>query len=152
MANKLIFFNLQEISHYTFKYGYVTHTNQRGLYKLDLENLRYTRSVDLTPYNCVPETIQFSALCKYLISVKIEIIGINFVDGYVFLECKEPVTGKATGQVVLDYLTDAVVSTSATLLGKPYISPDSRKLVTFNRTPSGATLIVQEIKGEFKIL
>ncbi|XP_066246527.1 follistatin-related protein 5-like [Euwallacea similis] len=122
--------SFQEISHYTFKYGYVTHTNQRGLYKLDLENLRYTRSVDLAPYNCVPEEIQFSALY-----------------GFVFMECKEPVTGKATGQVVLDYLTDAVVSTAPTLLGKPYISPDSRKLVTFNRTPSGATLIVQEIRA-----
>lgn len=55
----------QELSHYSFKYGYVTHTNQRGLYKLDLVNLRYTRSVDLTPYNCVPEQVQFSALCKY---------------------------------------------------------------------------------------
>lgn len=77
---------------------------------------------------------------------------IYLVDGFVFLECKEPVTRKPTGQVILDYLTDAVVSTSATLLGKPYISPDSRKLVTFNRTPSGATLIVQEIKGKFKIL
>lgn len=55
----------QEISHLTFKYGYVTHTNQRGLYKLDLSNLRYTKSVDLTPYNCVPAHIQFSALCKY---------------------------------------------------------------------------------------
>lgn len=56
----------QELSHFSFKYGYVTHTNQRGLYKLDLSNLRYTKSVDLTPYNCVPAHIQFSALCKLL--------------------------------------------------------------------------------------
>ena len=48
-----------------FKYGYVTHTNQRGLYKLDLANMRYIRSIDLTPFNCVPQQIQFSALCKY---------------------------------------------------------------------------------------
>lgn len=62
---------LQELSHYSFKYGYVTHTNQRGLYKLDLVNLRYTRSVDLTPYNCVPEEVQFSALCKYIYIITI---------------------------------------------------------------------------------
>lgn len=54
----------KELSHYSFKYAYVTHTNQRGLYKLDLVNLRYTRSVDLTPYNCVPTQVRFSALCK----------------------------------------------------------------------------------------
>lgn len=53
-----------------FKYGYVTHTNQRGMYKLDLANMRYTRSADLAPYNCVPAHIQFSALCKYNITIK----------------------------------------------------------------------------------
>jgi follistatin-related protein 5 len=46
------------------KYAYVTHHNQRGYYKLDLENLRYVHDVDLTIYNCVPENVQFSALCK----------------------------------------------------------------------------------------
>lgn len=49
-----------------FKYGYVTHTNQRGMYKLDLANMRYTRSADLAPYNCVPAHIQFPALCEYI--------------------------------------------------------------------------------------
>lgn len=51
-------------SHYAFKYGYVTHHNQRGLYKVDLANLRYVKSIDLTLYNCVPENIVFSALCE----------------------------------------------------------------------------------------
>ncbi|XP_017770314.1 PREDICTED: follistatin-related protein 5-like, partial [Nicrophorus vespilloides] len=118
----------QELSHYSFKYGYVTHTNQRGLYKLDLANLRYTRSVDLTPYNCVPAQVQFSALY-----------------GLVIMQCLEPVTGHPTGQLLLDYLTDTVVATKPGLPGVPFISPDSRKLVTLDRTDSGATLIVQEI-------
>ncbi|GJQ68334.1 hypothetical protein Trydic_g16928 [Trypoxylus dichotomus] len=118
----------QELSHYSFKYGYVTHTNQRGLYKLDLVNLRYTRSVDLTPYNCVPEQVQFSALY-----------------GLVIMECLEPVTNRPAGQLLLDYLTDTVMATRPTLPGIPFISPDSRKLVTLDRTKSGATLIVQEI-------
>lgn len=46
-----------------FRYGYVSHKNGRGLYKMDLIALRYTKSVDLTPYNCVPQHVQFSALC-----------------------------------------------------------------------------------------
>lgn len=50
-----------------FRYGYVSHKNGRGLYKMDLVALRYTKSVDLTPYNCVPQHIQFSALCKFRI-------------------------------------------------------------------------------------
>ncbi|KAF5303953.1 hypothetical protein FQA39_LY01738 [Lamprigera yunnana] len=118
----------QELSHYSFKYGYVTHTNQRGLYKLDLANLRYVRSVDLTPYNCVPAQIQFSALY-----------------GLVVMECLEPITDRPTGQLTLDYLTDTVVSSKPGLPGIPYISPDSRKLVTLDRTEKGTTLIVQEV-------
>uniref|UniRef100_A0A1Y1K1I9 Follistatin-related protein 5 n=2 Tax=Photinus pyralis TaxID=7054 RepID=A0A1Y1K1I9_PHOPY len=118
----------QELSHYSFKYGYVTHTNQRGLYKLDLANLRYVRSVDLTPYNCVPAQIQFSALY-----------------GLVVMECLEPITGRPTGQLTLDYLTDTVVSSKPSLPGVPYISSDSRKLVTLDRTEKGTTLIVQEV-------
>lgn len=65
------------------------------------------------------------------------------------MQCLEPVTNRPTGQLILDYLTDTVVGTKPTLPGIPYISPDSRKLVTLDRTKSGATLIVQEITGIF---
>lgn len=61
------------------------------------------------------------------------------------MQCLEPVTNRPTGQLLLDYLTDTVVATKPNLPGVPYISPDSRKLVTLDRTESGATLIVQEI-------
>lgn len=53
---------------HSFKYGYVSHTNQRGLYKLDLANMRYVRSIDLAPYSCVPRNMQFSALCKFFVN------------------------------------------------------------------------------------
>ncbi|KAJ8931241.1 hypothetical protein NQ314_015885 [Rhamnusium bicolor] len=61
------------------------------------------------------------------------------------MQCLEPVTNRPTGQLILDYLTDSVIATKPNLPGVPYISPDSRKLVTLDRTTSGATLIVQEI-------
>lgn len=54
----------QEQMPYVYRYGYVTHENQRGMYKLDLVRLKYTKSIELTLYNCVPENIEFSALCK----------------------------------------------------------------------------------------
>lgn len=65
------------------------------------------------------------------------------------MECLEPVTNRPTGQLLLDYLTDTVLATKSNLPGVPYISPDSRKLVTLDRTESGATLIVQEITGDW---
>lgn len=118
---------IQDMSH-MFKYGYVTHTNQRGLYKLDLANMRYIRSVDLTTYNCVPRHIQFSALY-----------------GFVVMECEEPVTGRPTGQILLDYMTDTVISHKPGLFGKPHISPNSRTVVTLDRGRDGVTLVVQQV-------
>ncbi|XP_012285083.1 follistatin-related protein 5, partial [Orussus abietinus] len=117
----------QDIGH-MFKYGYVTHTNQRGMYKLDLANMRYTRSADLAPYNCVPAYIQFPALY-----------------GFVILQCEEPISGRPTGQLLLDYLTDTVLAHKPTLVGRPMVSPDSRHLVTLDRQQNGVILVVQEI-------
>lgn len=70
-----------------------------------------------------------------------------FLDGMVIMQCLEPVTNRPTGQLILDYLTDSVIATKPNLPGVPYISPDSRKLVTLDRTANGATIIVQEIAG-----
>uniref|UniRef100_A0ABD2XK46 Follistatin-related protein 5 n=1 Tax=Trichogramma kaykai TaxID=54128 RepID=A0ABD2XK46_9HYME len=117
----------QDIGH-AFKYGYVTHTNQRGMYKLDLANMRYTRSADLAPYNCVPVHIQFPALY-----------------GFVVLQCEEPITGRPTGQLLLDYVTDTVLGHKPELLGRPTVSPDSRHLVTIDRRDNSVVLIVEEI-------
>ncbi|XP_049811271.1 follistatin-related protein 5-like isoform X1 [Schistocerca nitens] len=111
-----------------FKYAYVTHTNQRGLYKLDLATMRYIRSIDLTPYNCVPRHIEFSALY-----------------GYAILECEEPVTGRAAGQVLLDHLSDAVLARKPVLLGRPTVAPDSRAVVTVDHGREGVTLVVQRV-------
>ncbi|XP_050437468.1 follistatin-related protein 5-like [Adelges cooleyi] len=117
----------QDLNHW-FKYGYVSHANQRGLYKLDLANLRYLRSVDLSPYNCVPRSLQFSSLY-----------------GFVIIECEELGTGHATGQVILDYLTDTVINQKPMVRGSPLVSPDSRIIVSIDRAPDGVTLVVQQV-------
>lgn len=86
-----------------------------------------------------------------LISWKASIINnvhCMILDGMVIMQCLEPVTNRPTGQLILDYLTDSVIGTKPNLPGVPYISPDSRKLVTLDKTVNGATLIVQEITSE----
>ncbi|EFN70008.1 Follistatin-related protein 5 [Camponotus floridanus] len=118
----------QRDTKHIFKYGYVTHTSQYGLYKLDLANMRYTRTVNLASYNCAPTSVEFSDLY-----------------GFVILGCEEPITARPTGQVLLDYLTDSVLAHKPNILGKPAISPDSRYLVTLDKQDTGVTLVVQEI-------
>ncbi|KAG8172099.1 hypothetical protein JTE90_021816, partial [Oedothorax gibbosus] len=66
----------QDLGH-GWKYGYVVHTNQRGMYKLDLQGMKYLKTVDLTPYNCAPKSADFASF-----------------GGLVILECLEPVTGR----------------------------------------------------------
>nr|KAG5707712.1 hypothetical protein BaRGS_003287 [Batillaria attramentaria] len=96
---------------HAFDYGYVTHNGQRGLTKLDLDNMRYTKTVDLSTYDCVPHSLAFVP-----------------IGGHVVVQCVSPLNHQ-TLQLVMDYITDAVVST-AVLAGKPYVSPDSRHVVT----------------------
>ncbi|XP_066987831.1 follistatin-related protein 5-like isoform X4 [Macrobrachium rosenbergii] len=116
----------QDLGH-DFRYAYVTHTNQRGLYKLDLANMKYVKTVDLTPYNCVPQHLVFSSL-----------------HGLVVMECHEPVTGRRTGQLVLDYLTDAVLSHKTTLMGTPHVVPDSSLVITVD-TLYHVKIVVQKV-------
>ena len=63
------------------------------------------------------------------------------------LQCEEPVTGRLTGQLILDYLTDTVISHKPSLTGAPLITPDSRTLVTVSETDGGYTITVQRITG-----
>ncbi|XP_055933578.1 follistatin-related protein 5-like isoform X2 [Argiope bruennichi] len=117
----------QDLGH-GWKYGYVVHTNQRGMYKLDLQAMKYIKTVDLTPYNCAPKTADFSTL-----------------GGFAILECREPITDRPTGQVVLDYLTDTVLSHKTALFGQPHVSPDSRHVVTLERTNNSVIIVAQQI-------
>jgi hypothetical protein len=65
------------------------------------------------------------------------------------VECFEPVTNRPTGQLVLDSLTDSVIYYKGDRFGRPYLSPDSRKLVTVSHSTDGTTLYLQLIRGLF---
>lgn len=67
------------------------------------------------------------------------------LDGFVIMLCREPITGRHQGQLLLDYLTDTVLSAKTELTGKPRISPDSRHVVTVDHTADGVTLVIQKI-------
>ncbi|XP_022249365.1 follistatin-related protein 5-like [Limulus polyphemus] len=123
-----LFIPLTQDFRHPWKYGFAVHTNQRGMYKLHLKEMKYVKTVDLTPYNCAPRNAAFAA-----------------VGGYIILECIEPITHRPTGQLVLDYLTDIVVSHKINLFGKPHISPDSRFVVTLERTNTSVIIFAQEV-------
>jgi hypothetical protein len=63
------------------------------------------------------------------------------------VECFEPVTNRPTGQLVLDALTDSVIYYKGDRSGRPYLSPDSRKVVTVSHGNDGTTLLLQLVRG-----
>ena len=65
------------------------------------------------------------------------------------MECEESVNRRPTGQIVVDYLTDTVISHKITLLGQPYIAPDSWIVVTVHREKTSVTLIVQHTTAQY---
>uniref|UniRef100_T1IVU0 Follistatin-related protein 5 n=1 Tax=Strigamia maritima TaxID=126957 RepID=T1IVU0_STRMM len=113
---------VQDTGH-KFKYGYAVHSNQRGMYKVDLAAMKYVHTIDLSAYNCVPESMQFAS-----------------IGGFVVIEC-----GGGNGQLLMDLLTDSVLGHKPLLLGSPTISPDSRYIVTIDRRNTSVTIITQEI-------
>lgn len=58
-------------------------------------------------------------------------------------------TGRRTGQLVLDYLTDAVLSHKPSLTGEPHVVPDSSLAVTVD-TQDHVKIVVQKVTGLYK--
>lgn len=70
------------------------------------------------------------------------------LDGMIIVECFEPVTNRPTGQLVLDALSDSVIYYKGDRFGRPYLSPDSRKLVTVSHGADGTTLLLLYVRGK----
>ncbi|KAG1696653.1 Follistatin-related protein 5 [Nymphon striatum] len=127
LVNDLFVPPMQDLGH-RFRHAYVVHKNQRGMFKIDMAAMKYTKSVDLTPYNCVPKNLVYSSL-----------------RGYVIIQCEEPVTKRPSGQLLVDYMTDSVLAHKLDLFGKPFISPDSRYVVTLETNNSSFVITCQEV-------
>ena len=110
-----------------FHHGYVVHTQQQALYKLHLEDMKYTKMIDLHAYACVPKSVAFVSL-----------------GGQIIVHCEAPAGQPAHSQhLIVDYVTDAVLS-QKDLNGDPYVSPDGRYLVVID--DEGDTVSVHRIQ------
>lgn len=118
--------------HPTFRYGYVMHTGQRGLFKLDIEGMKYMKNIDLNQYKCEPEHIAFIPL-----------------GGHIVIQClANEDNGMQPLQLILDYITDTVISNS-TIDGIPYVSPDSQHMVNVNKQDGLLTVTKITEDGKF---
>ncbi|XP_022317011.2 uncharacterized protein LOC111120524 isoform X1 [Crassostrea virginica] len=114
------------------RYGYVIHSEQRTLFKIELDSMRYTKSVDLVRFGCVPQDVAFIHL-----------------GGHILVKCQEGENpgGQATTQILMDLITDTPVANS-TLSGTPYVSPDSRNVVNVDKETGKVSIAKVTDKGE----
>lgn len=96
-----------------FNFGYVIHNGQRGLFKLELDTMRYTKAVDLSVFDCVPEYVAYVP-----------------IGGQIVVKCIQRTQyGPKTIQILMDHVTDVPLA-NVTMPGTPYITPDSRHIAT----------------------
>ncbi|XP_071132426.1 uncharacterized protein [Mytilus edulis] len=121
-----IFLPPQNDLDHKFKHGYVIHSKQRGLFKLDLDSMRYTKAVDFEKQDCIPKSVAFIP-----------------IGGYIVVECHRHV------QIIMDYITDSVVYILP-VKGTPYVSPDSRNLIFVQMTTGHVTVYSVQENGTIK--
>ena len=62
--------------HHKFVHGYVVHQDQKDLYKVDLEAMKYVKTIDLGNYDCVPHSVSFVPLGELGVSVCVYMVCI----------------------------------------------------------------------------
>jgi hypothetical protein len=118
------------------RYAYATHWDERTIIKIDMESFKYIKTVNLA--ECSPTDAVFTDY------------------GLVIIQCQTPVTHQLNGQLILDQLTDSIISFSPHIKGhKSFLSPNQRFVVNIfqNETSSGitsTTVIVQEVSKNGK--
>ncbi|NP_001161543.1 follistatin-like 5 precursor [Saccoglossus kowalevskii] len=105
-----------------YRYIYVVHKDELGLHKIDMEIMASIKAIDLSEYDCYPSDLAFTP-----------------IGGYVIVRCegRDSVTAK---QLILDYLTDDVITVMDAIKGKPYVSPDGRYIISVDNDSGSVTV------------
>lgn len=106
---------LEQNSKYKPHFGYISHYNERRLFRVNLDNYRYEREIDLstTTNQCDPIELKQSAL------------------GLLIIQCRAAISHKLTGQLILDELTTKPIEFNEQIKAQDsYLSPDHKYLIS----------------------
>ncbi|XP_071952004.1 follistatin-related protein 5-like [Antedon mediterranea] len=95
-----------------FEYGFAHHDKELGLDKIDLKSMKKVSTLELVSHGCVPDSLAY----------------VSF-GGYLVVNCGNSETGK---QIIIDYITETVVSVNENIQGVPKISPNGEFLVSID--------------------
>lgn len=116
------------------RFAYTSHWDERTIVKIDMDQFKYVKTVNLA--ECQPVTAVFTDY------------------GFLIIQCQTPVTHELNGQLILDQMTDSIISFNPHIKGhQSFLSPNQRFLVNIYQNESGSgivstTIIVQEVTKE----
>ncbi|XP_038061885.1 follistatin-related protein 5-like isoform X2 [Patiria miniata] len=96
-----------------YKFGYVVHSQQMAITKINLETTTLSSTIVLSQHQCYPDSVAFLA-----------------TGGYVIVSCADGRESRPSKQLFLDYLTDTVLHVNEGIRGTPYTSPDGRYIIS----------------------
>ncbi|CAH1795561.1 unnamed protein product [Owenia fusiformis] len=121
-----------DLSH-QFSHGYVVHHEQQALFKIDLETMKYVRTIDLKKYECVPHKVEYAPL-----------------GGNILVQCNSPMefVEPKPKLLILDYITDKVIGLYPRLAGEPFATPDGRYIINVDK--NSVTVYSVDDEGNLK--
>lgn len=109
-------YSMEKMSEFKIHYAYVTHYDERRLFRISMDNYRYDREIDLQ--DCDP------------------IHMLTTAQGLIVIQCRAPISHSLIGQLVLDQLTASRIEFNADIRAQEsYLSPDNRYLVSIFHNP-----------------
>uniref|UniRef100_A0A671RGQ3 Follistatin-like 5 n=1 Tax=Sinocyclocheilus anshuiensis TaxID=1608454 RepID=A0A671RGQ3_9TELE len=113
------------------RFGIILHKNEPALHKIDLETTSYVKNISLQQYDCIPQSLAYTHL-----------------GGYYFVNCRPDSTGAVRPQLIIDSVTDNVISSNGDVSGTPYVSPDGHYLVSVDDRDGLMRLQHVSMRGE----
>ncbi|XP_069754420.1 follistatin-related protein 5-like isoform X3 [Narcine bancroftii] len=95
------------------RYGFILHSSEAALHKIDLETVSYIKTISLKNYSCIPEAMAYTHL-----------------GGYHIIHCQTNGSSLPQSQIIINSVTDTVIGYNDKVSGTPYISPDGHYLVS----------------------
>lgn len=106
-------YSLELNNHHKIHYAYVTHYDERRLFRVNMDEYRYDRAIDLE--NCDPINLMTTA------------------QGLLIVQCRSLITHNLIGQLVLDQLTSSRIEFNGNIRAQEsYLSPDNRYLISIH--------------------
>lgn len=116
------------------RFGFVYLKSEAAVHKIDLETFNQVKTISLKNYSCVPASMAYTHL-----------------GGYYFIECQVKNRSSPSSQLLIDSVTDAVISPNPNITGQPFVTPDGRFVVSADKRRGKLQVQTVSFQGELQL-